>query len=173
MKNAITHVYPAVEPQLCIFHINKNINLKFHQKWDKSAAARVQEALAQHASQHASQFAPKDASQPTTQSASRLVPPTVTEDKDNKVNKDIAHALTDRYTRPINDHGYVQGLNPIPSEIKYSKASIYQFWEHMVYSHSQEDFDKAWVGMKAFFPEQKDILKYLKDTYLAPDMVKQ
>lgn len=49
MKNAVARVYPAARPQLCIFHINKNVNLKFHQRWDKSAAARVREALAQRA----------------------------------------------------------------------------------------------------------------------------
>ncbi|KAK3364103.1 hypothetical protein B0T25DRAFT_430655, partial [Lasiosphaeria hispida] len=43
----------------------------------------------------------------------------------------------------------------------------------IVYLHSQEDFDKAWATMKAYFPEQQDILRYLEETYLPPGVMEQ
>ena len=41
MRNAIARVYPDAKPQLCIFHINKNMVLYIKRKWDKQAAAVV------------------------------------------------------------------------------------------------------------------------------------
>jgi len=35
MRAAIAKVYPQAKPQLCIFHINKNVTLYIKRKWNK------------------------------------------------------------------------------------------------------------------------------------------
>lgn len=46
MRSAITRVYPDAHPQLCIFHISKNVVLNFKKKWNKAAAKQVARAQA-------------------------------------------------------------------------------------------------------------------------------
>ena len=41
MRNAIARVYPEATPQVCVFHINKNVALRIKKEWNKEAAARV------------------------------------------------------------------------------------------------------------------------------------
>lgn len=44
MRNAVARVYPDAKPQLCIFHVNKNVILHIKGKWDKQAATIVRQA---------------------------------------------------------------------------------------------------------------------------------
>ena len=50
IRNAIARVYPEAQPQICIWHINKNVALNFKKKWDRNVVAAVAQ-LAQQSTQ--------------------------------------------------------------------------------------------------------------------------
>ena len=47
IRNTVTRVYPETKPQICIFHINKNVALQIKKKWNKDAAAVVAQVVVQ------------------------------------------------------------------------------------------------------------------------------
>lgn len=44
--NAVARVYSDARPQICIFHLNKNVKLNIAKKWNKQAVYEVTKALA-------------------------------------------------------------------------------------------------------------------------------
>ncbi|KJZ73158.1 hypothetical protein HIM_07355 [Hirsutella minnesotensis 3608] len=57
-------------------------------------------------------------------------------------------------------------LGSLPKRVLNTRAGLYLLWRFMVYSRSEEDFIQAWKQLQESFPQQKRILRYLKDTYL-------
>jgi len=48
MRNAVVKVYLDAKPQICIFHLNKNVKLYIAKKWNKQAVYEVVRALAEY-----------------------------------------------------------------------------------------------------------------------------
>jgi hypothetical protein len=143
MRNAIARVYPEAQPQICIFHINKNVALHFKKKWNKDAAAAVAQSGQQSAQQSTGQSeAPSDLD--------------TRQDDGEEVER-----VVNRANRAADG-----SLEPLPTEVEYSMAGMYTLWEHMIYSASLDSFNAAWEMMRAYFASQTAILTYLETTYL-------
>jgi hypothetical protein len=57
-------------------------------------------------------------------------------------------------------------LGPLPDVIEYSRAGLYKLWEHILYAPTIEGFKLAYEKLKAFFPQQVEILNYIEETYM-------
>ena len=114
LRNAIARVYPEAKPQICIFHINKNIALNFKKKWNKSTAAAVAQSITQRSVDQSTQ-PPADQSVPDDDEVERVV---------NRANRAAESVLA-----------------PLPATVKYSLGGIYEIWLHMIYTVDLEAFN--------------------------------
>lgn len=137
MRNAIARVYPGAKPQLCIFHVNKNVVLHIKRKWDARAATAVAQQQAQQ--------------QPPTQANNDID----LDDDDERV-----------VTRINRMAAQGEELGPLPETVEYSKHGVYDLWKYMIYVPTIDEFNTAWEKMQAFFADQTAILNYIKETYL-------
>jgi transposase-like protein len=137
MRNAVARVYPEAQPQICIFHINKNVTLHIKRKWDKKAADEV--AAAQ---------------------ASR------DENADVDSDDEDTQAIVKRLNRLAARVDEDEDVGPVPETVEYSRHGIYKLWEHILYARPLDGFNESYEKLKAFFPKQTAILKYLEETYM-------
>jgi hypothetical protein len=139
MRSAVTRVYPDAKPQLCIFHINKNVVANVKKKWDKRAAAAV-------AASHAA-----------------------TNNSDDDSDDEDLEVVVKRLNRLAREEvkGTGDGLGPVPETIKHLRAGLYELWRHIVYTGTVDDFNNTYEKVKAFFSDQPALLTYLKDTYVS------
>jgi predicted nucleic acid-binding Zn-ribbon protein len=143
MRNAVARVYPEAQPQICIFHINKNVTLHVKRKWDKKAADEV---AAAQASRDENVDADADADV----------------DSDDEDTQAIVKLLNRLAARVDED----EDVGPVPETIEHSKHGIYKLWEHILYARTLDGFNESYEKLKAFFPQQTAILKYLEETYM-------
>jgi len=137
MKAAIAEVYPEAKPQICVFHINKNVTLHIKRKWNKAVAAAVAEATGNP-------------------------PPRSQEEQEAELDQVEEQAVVDRANRPLDGNP-----GPRPEDVvEYSMAGLYKLWEGIVYAHTVEDYDKAWQKLKDYFGQQTAIIDYLEETWL-------
>jgi hypothetical protein len=136
MRAAVAKVYPMAKPQICVFHLNKNVTLHIKRKWNKEAAIAVAEAPGQP--------------QPRSQ----------VEDE-NQLDVAQVERVVDRAGR-----GPDNGAQRTPDAVEHSMAGLYKLWEAVVYSHTVDNFNTAWPRLKAFFSLQKAILDYIEETWM-------
>ena len=67
-KNAVKSVYPLPTPQICIFHISKNVVLNIKKKWNKLAAEAIRR-------EHAAAQLQNSIEQPTQSAQSNQLAP--------------------------------------------------------------------------------------------------
>lgn len=137
MKNAIAEVYPEAQPQLCIFHVNKNVTLNIKRKWNKEAAAQVAAAMG-------------------------VELPLSPTQEENNLDRTYQESVVDRGNQ--SPDGRISSA--VPETVEYSMAGLYKLWEGVVYSHSIDDFEAAWAKLKAYFHQQTDIIKYMEGTWM-------
>lgn len=165
MKNAVQRVYPLATPQVCIFHVNKNVVLNVKHKWNKKAAETVRRdyvtAVAQAGTQTNQQQPPQSAqgSQPPTQS------PQSDQLREEGLN-DEEMAIVRRLNRIAIDPHHDGATPADPAVVEHSMAGLYELWAHVLYATTLDSFNTAWERLKAFFSEQTAIIKYLEDTYM-------
>ena len=136
MKKAIAEVYPAAKPQICIFHINKNVALNIKRKWNKEAAAQVAAAMG-------------------------VKLPLSRTQEENNLDRTYEESVVDRDNRSPDSR-----IGAVPETVEYSMAGMYKLWEGVVYSHTVNDFNAAWEKLKAYFHQQNDIIRYIEDTWM-------
>jgi len=150
MKNAVARVYPDADAQICIFHINKNVVLQVKRKWDKRAAAEVNAAyLAQQG-------------QAGVEARNRGHVGDESTDFDDGLDEED-RGVVNRLNRIADG---AEPLGPLPDVIEYSRAGLYKLWEHILYAPTIEGFNLAYEKLKAFFPQQVEILNYIEETYM-------
>lgn len=103
MRNAVTRVYPDARPQLCIFHINKNIVLQIKRKRDKQAAAAISAAY--------------QGQQPSPESNNGF-----NFDDDNDDVR-MVHRINRMATQG-------EEVGPLPETVEYSRAGLHKLWTH-------------------------------------------
>lgn len=136
MRGAIAATYPNAQPQICIFHINKNVTLHIKKKWNKAAALAI--------------AAEQGIQVPFSQ-----------EDDETNLDRVCQESVVDRDRRGVDG----QPGRALDS-VEYSMAGIYKLWEAVVYAPTLDDFTAAWEKLKAYFHQQTDILQYLEDTWM-------
>ena len=161
MRNAVAKVYPDAKPQICIFHLNKNVKLHIAKKWNKQAVHEVARALAEHEAIHNPnpEFIPPIGT-----------PPSAQPHQDYEVEVDAEDPVLEGNERIANrvnlDQDQGQPLPTIQGVVEYSMAGFYKLWVHMVYAASVEDLNLAWEKIQAYFPQQTGILAYLEANWL-------
>jgi hypothetical protein len=155
MKNAVASTFPAATPQICIFHVNKNIVLNIKRKWDHRVAAAM---AAAHGRGPILQRNSGGSDTQVNNAGDRD-----TEEEIDEEDLPVVTSLND-----IHREGREGEVGPAPpaAEIEYSRAGLYKLWCHMIYAISIRDFEKAWATMKAHFADQHAILTYIHTTYI-------
>jgi hypothetical protein len=142
IRNAIAVVYPDAQPQLCIFHVNKNVALNIKKKWDKRVAAEV-------ATQ--TQAQPQQAGDAQQEAG----------DDDQQAGDSV-----ERMIHRVLPRGGNAERTSDTDAVEYSRAGIYKLWFHMVYAATLDDFNAAWEKLKAYFGNQADIITYLEEVWI-------
>ena len=136
MRAAVTKVYPLAKPQICIFHLQKNVTLHIKRKWNKAAAERVARSVGQPL-------------------------PSRQQEEEEDLLEVEDQPIVDRQARPLDG----QPGSP-PNAVEYSMKGLYSLWQAVLYAYTVEEFDAAWDRLKAFFSHQIDILQYLEETWM-------
>ncbi|EAQ83084.1 predicted protein [Chaetomium globosum CBS 148.51] len=175
MKNAVQRVYPLATPQICIFHVNKNVVLNIKRKWDKKAAEAVRRehvAAQLRASTQGTQGGDTDDHQPTQGTLGDPIrgDPAAEQPRGSQLREegldDEDMAVVRRLNRIAIDP-HQPGATPAdPAQVEHSMAGIYELWGHVLYAIDLDGFNTAWERLKAFFSEQTAIIEYLQQTYM-------
>lgn len=175
MKNAVQRVYPLATPQICIFHVNKNVVLNIKRKWDKKAAEAVRRehvAAQLRASTQGTQGGDTDDHQPAQGTLGDPIrgDPAAEQPRGSQLREegldDEDMAVVRRLNRIAIDP-HQPGATPAdPAQVEHSMAGIYELWGHVLYAIDLDGFNTAWERLKAFFSEQTAIIEYLQETYM-------
>lgn len=149
MKNAVKRVYPNAMPQICIFHVNKNVVLHIKKKWDKKAAEAIRCAFESAQGSHEAQLGGQDS-----------------QEDDEELDEEDERVMR-RLNRMAIDPHHQESIPTDPELIEHSRAGLYALWGHVLYAITLEGFHEAWERLKAFFSEQTAIIEYLETTYMA------
>lgn len=151
IKSAVAAIYPRAKPQLCIFHINKNVALHIQRKWDPDAIATV-------AATETARLAQEVGEAYVAQNPNVGDPFATPDDEATPNNlQEVVERLRRLTTNPKEEE-----VGNLPSEIEYSKAGLYELWCYMVYSLVEELFYKAYDLMKKHFILQEEFLNYIE-----------
>jgi hypothetical protein len=141
MKTALARVYPHAIPQLCMFHVNKNVVLHIKRKWDKQVVRRLIAEGRLVGGQEQAQD----------------------EELDEKSVGEDDLGVVNRMNRLLEESGRRQRL---PLTVEYSRAGLYTLWEFVIRSTTVDDFRDAYTALTTHFADQTAILKYLEDTWM-------
>ncbi len=165
LKKALASVFPAAVQQLCIFHIDRNVQLQIHRKWNASATREMKQVTYPQPEGEQSQTERPQAQQPQPaqpQTQQTRLP-------NGRLDSQLLYEPVDPQMRDIRRRivGRDTQVAKAPSNVEYSKYGLYELWTYMLYSDSEDDFVDAWNRMQSFFSAQNDILDYLKETYFS------
>jgi hypothetical protein len=139
MKAALAQIFPQATPQLCIFHVNKNVVLHIKKKWDPKEADKLR-----HTQGQATQTQP-------------------IEPRDEKTVDDDDFGVVNRMNR-ISES--LTELGSLPSTVEYSRDGFYKLWEHVMYSATLDKHRDAYQSLHHHFSGQTAILNYIEETWM-------
>jgi hypothetical protein len=139
LKNALLEIWPGVQQQLCIFHINKNMALNIKRKC-------------------------KD-NNPTNDDDEAVEPPLRPLDDleaDSDVDDISDQAEEEEDVRDLNRPA-IEGATdyPLPGLLPDTPFGIYSLWLVMVYTAKEVDFNRAWARMQNDL-DQPSLVAYIK-----------
>lgn len=146
-KNATTLVFPTAKQQLCIWHINKNVQKNIMEKWKGPRLPWVDRRLRKSREKTDNRVAFEQ------QPAPPNLPIGVNSAVEAEAQRCLAHLLTASPSKPLllGEDGQ---LDP-NRQWEYSNLGLYDAWEDLMYnSKSEGDFLKRWDCLRAEFSSQ-------------------
>ncbi|KAK0367606.1 hypothetical protein CLIM01_15037 [Colletotrichum limetticola] len=139
LRSALLEVLSTVQLQLCIFHINANVDLNVKRKWLGDGAVEVQDEFDVN----------KDKESVEASALAR------------KEQKAAAAALLHNpQTAALNE------ISPRGHRVRALPTGFCQLWAYVLYADSEVDFDAAWRKLQADVADQTLALSYLANTYI-------
>ncbi|KAI3527251.1 mutator-like element [Colletotrichum abscissum] len=149
LRSALLEVLPTVQLQLCLFHINANVDLNVKRKWLGDGAVEVQDEFdvnKDKESVEASALVRKE--QKAAAAALLHNPQTAALNEISRANKSFT----------------AQQLEA--TEFEHTPTGFCQLWAYVLYADSEVDFDAAWRKLQADLADQTLALSYLANTYI-------
>ena len=126
MKNAVKRVYPLATPQICIFHVSKNVAFNIKKKWNKLTAEAIRH-------EHAAAQLQNSSERPTQSAQSnQLAPQSAEGNEDDELlgagfNGKETAAVKRSNRIAIDPHCQI-AAPANPAKVKHPKAVIYELW---------------------------------------------